>query len=331
MTILVTGGTGYIGSHFALCAAKAKKDIFLMDNLSNSQLSTLNAIDEITGKNIAFSQCDLLDKKSLHQLFKDNNFSAVVHFAGLKAVSESVSNPLRYYQNNVIGSLNLLEVMQYHGVNQFVFSSSATVYGNPQFLPYTEAHPINPVNPYGQSKAMVEQFLKDLCYANPDFSALSLRYFNPIGQDESGLIYDNPKGIPNNLYPYIQRVANGQYSFLNVFGDDYQTIDGTGVRDYIHVCDLARGHLNALDYLSRHKGYKAINLGAGKGVSVLEVIKAYQTINQIEIPYQIQKRRAGDIAAFWADASLAKSLLNWQVEYGLDDMVKDATLTLEIA
>ncbi|WP_430459479.1 UDP-glucose 4-epimerase GalE [Thalassolituus sp. LLYu03] len=324
MAILVCGATGFIGSHFCVLALQQGLDLLLLDNLENSSPKVLNAIREVTGISPRFVEVDIRDKSSLDAVFATNQVDSVVHFAGYKAVGESAAEPLRYYRNNVDGSLNLLESMKEHGVRKLVFSSSATVYGVPEFNPYTEEHRKRPFNPYGQTKSVVEDMMYDLCASDPQYALVALRYFNPIGAHPSGMLGEDPKGIPNNLMPFITKVAVGQLAELGVFGDDYDTVDGTGVRDYIHVMDLAYGHIRALQYLNSNAGYQAINLGAGRGYSVLELVSAFERINGVSIPYVIKPRRDGDLAAYWADASKAERLLGWKTQLGIDEMVRDA-------
>ena len=324
MTILVTGATGFIGSHFCVQALQQGLDVLLLDNLENSSLKVLDAIEQVTGVKPNFIEADLRDKSQLTQVFIANKIDSVVHFAGYKAVGESATNPLMYYRNNVAGSINLLEVMKEQAVHKLVFSSSATVYGEPVFNPYTEEHRKLPFNPYGQTKSMMEDMMADLCKSDSQYSMVALRYFNPIGAHPSGKLGEDPKGIPNNLMPFVTKVAVGELAELGVFGDDYDTVDGTGVRDYIHVMDLAEGHVKAIKYLNNHTGYEAINLGAGHGYSVLELVKAFEDVNQVKIPYVIKPRREGDLAAYWADASKAEKLLGWITQLTLEDMVRDS-------
>lgn len=324
MKCLVTGGLGYIGSHFVVEAIKEGFEPVIIDNLSNTSTDVLAAIEKIANKQIKFYQVDLLDIKSVDNIFKREDFECIVHFAGLKAVADSTIKPLEYYQNNVVGTLNLLQVMKQHQVNNFVFSSSATVYGFDNSVPYVETQPKKPVNPYGRTKAIIEDVLEDACRANPSFSAIALRYFNPIGAHASGLIGDSPLGTPNNLLPYITRVANKHYAYLNVYGFDYDTRDGTGIRDYIHVIDLVNGHIKALNYQKNNSGFEVFNLGNSAGYSVLEIIKAFEEVNHLSVPYKFKERRPGDIDAFWACSQKAKTFLNWQPRLELADMVKDA-------
>lgn len=324
MAILVTGGAGYIGSHTVLTLLQRGDDVVVLDNLSNASRESVNRVEKLAGKTATFCEGDILDRACLRDLFAQHNITAVIHFAGLKAVGESTRMPLEYYQNNVTGTLVLLEEMRAAGVNQFIFSSSATVYGADAPVPYVETTPIGgTTSPYGTSKLMVEFILRDYAKANPDFKTIALRYFNPVGAHESGQIGEDPNGIPNNLLPYIAQVAIGRLEKLGIFGGDYPTKDGTGERDYIHVMDLAEGHLKALDHIGQVEGYKAYNLGAGVGYSVLEMVKAFEKAADREIPYQISPRRAGDLAAFWADASLADKELDWRVSRGIDAMMRD--------
>lgn len=320
MKVLVTGGAGYIGSHTCVELLNAGFDVTVYDNFSNSSLESLKRVMQITGKRLSFISGDVRDEKSLEKaLF---GCDAVIHFAGLKAVGESVEKPLEYYDNNVYGTLCLLHVMQKLQIKKLVFSSSATVYGNPEFLPFTENHPLRTINPYGQTKLVIEEMLRALYASDSSWQIMILRYFNPVGAHESGLIGEDPQGIPNNLMPYIAQVAIGRRDHVNVFGDDYETYDGTGVRDYIHVQDLALGHVKALQKLSMPQCI-AINLGAGKGYSVFDVIKAFSKVCGNEIPFEVMPRRAGDIAEFYSDSTLAQKLLNWNVEHDLDKICED--------
>lgn len=322
--ILVTGGTGFIGSHTCVALIRAGYSVIAMDNLSNSKVESLNRITMITGKKVRFYRVDLLDRNAMCQIFEDNKIDAVIHFAGLKAVGESVEKPLEYYRNNVSGTINLLQVMEQYGCRTMIFSSSATVYGVHNQAPYREEMPTSATNPYGYTKVMIEQILQDLCVAKKDWSVIALRYFNPIGAHESGLLGENPNGIPNNLVPYIAQVALGKLDHLRVFGNDYDTSDGTGVRDYIHVMDLAEGHVKALAYGLKQKGFDPINLGTGKGSSVLDVVHAYEEACGKEIPVQIEARRAGDIATSFADASKAERVLGWKATLDLKKMCADS-------
>lgn len=322
MKILVTGGAGYIGSHTVVELLKAGYEVVIVDNLSNSDPKALDRIEEITKKHIRFYQADIKDKKALKAIFAQESPKAVIHFAGLKAVGESVKKPLEYYENNITGTICLLEVMKEYGVKNIIFSSSATVYGNPQEIPITENCPKGTcTNPYGWTKWMVEQILTDIQKSNPSWNVMLLRYFNPIGAHESGLIGEDPKGLPNNLLPYVAQVAIGRLKEVHVFGNDYPTKDGTGVRDYIHVVDLAKGHVAALHQMLEKNGeLKIYNLGTGKGSSVLEVIKAFEKACGHSIPYVIETRRAGDIAECYATCDLAKKELGWQAQYTLEEM-----------
>ncbi|MCI6704120.1 MAG: UDP-glucose 4-epimerase GalE [Bulleidia sp.] len=323
-TILVTGGTGYIGSHTCVELLNAGYDVIIMDNLYNSSEEVLKRIEKITGKKAKFYKVDLLDKEGIRTIFKENTIDAVIHFAGYKAVGESVQIPLTYYQNNVAGSLNLYEVMNEYNVKKIVFSSSACVYGAPKSVPIKEDFEIHTTNPYGATKVMNEMILQDVYTSDNDWGVLLLRYFNPIGAHKSGLLGEVPNGIPNNLVPYIARVANGQLEYLRVWGDDYPTPDGTGVRDYIHVVDLAKGHIKAVEYALSHKGVEKINLGTGKGYSVLEVLHAYEHACGKELAYKIMDRRPGDIAECYADTEKAERVLGWKAQYGIEEMCEDS-------
>ena len=323
MKILVTGGAGYIGSHTDVELLNAGHEVVVVDNLYNSNEKALERVEEITGKPVKFYQVDVLDKEALNRVFDEEDIDAVIHFAGLKAVGESVSKPVEYYNNNIAGTINLLDVMKAHNVKNIIFSSSATVYGDPAEIPITEKCPKGTcTNPYGWSKWMLEQILMDVNKADPEWNVMLLRYFNPIGAHESGLIGEDPKGIPNNLLPYVAQVAIGKLPEVGVFGNDYPTPDGTGVRDYIHVVDLAKGHVAALDQIKHNAGLKIYNLGTGNGSSVLDVIHAFEKACGHEIPYSIKPRRAGDIAACYAKCDLAKEELGWTAEYDLDDMCR---------
>lgn len=322
MAILVTGGAGYIGSHTVVQLLNDNYEVVIVDDFSNSHPTVLDRIEELTGKEVSFYELNLLDKEALTEVFEENDIEAVIHFAGFKAVGESVSKPLKYYHNNITGTLILLEVMQTFGVKKMVFSSSATVYGMDNEAPFAEDLPTSATNPYGQTKVFIEHILSDLAVADEEWSIVLLRYFNPIGAHESGRIGEDPNDIPNNLMPFITQVAVGILDELSVFGDDYETHDGTGVRDYIHVLDLAQGHLSALDYTLEHTGVEAVNLGTGEGYSVLDVVKAFETANNVEIPYKIVERRPGDIAVGYADPTKAKELLNWEAKYSLEDMCR---------
>lgn len=320
--ILVTGGSGYIGSHTCVELLNAGEDIVVVDNFINSKPEALNRIKKITGKDFKFYEFDLLNKDDINKIFDENEIESVIHFAGLKAVGESVKKPLLYYHNNLTGTFNLLEVMKQHNVKKIVFSSSATVYGMAK-VPIKEDSPLSTTNPYGSTKLMIEQILKDVFVADNEWSIALLRYFNPVGAHESGLIGENPNGIPNNLMPYISQVAVGKLDCLSVFGNDYPTPDGTGVRDYIHVVDLALGHLKAVQKIRENKGVDAYNLGTGKGYSVLELIKAFEKASGIKVPYKIVQRREGDIAECYADPSKAYSILGWKAKRGIEEMCTD--------
>ncbi|MBP3309953.1 MAG: UDP-glucose 4-epimerase GalE [Ruminococcus sp.] len=322
--ILVTGGTGFIGSHTCVELLENGFDVVIMDNLSNSKQAAAERIEKISGKSVKLYVADICDYEASTRIFKENDIDAVVHFAGLKAVGESVQKPLEYYTNNIHGTLVLLRVMRENGCKRIVFSSSATVYGMNNKAPYTENMPTSATNPYGYTKVMIEQILRDVCVSDPEFSAVALRYFNPIGAHKSGLIGEDPNGIPNNLVPYIAQVAAGKLAQLSVFGDDYDTPDGTGVRDYIHVEDLAAGHVCAISYAMNNKGFEAVNLGTGKGSSVLEVVNAYEKACGKPIARKIAPRRAGDIATCYADASKAKELFGWEAKSGIDEMCADS-------
>lgn len=325
MNILVTGGTGYIGSHTCVELINSGHNVVIVDNLYNSKKDVLDKIEKITGKKPSFYETDILDKDKLETVFKENKFDAVIHFAGYKAVGESVSIPLTYYKNNIAGSINLYELMNKYNVNNLVFSSSATVYGDDFEVPFKEEYGLGTTtNPYGTTKKMNEMILTDACFANKDMSVVLLRYFNPIGAHESGLIGEIPNGIPNNLVPYIAQTAVGQREYLKVFGDNYDTPDGTGVRDYIHVVDLAKAHVLAIEYASMHQGCEVINIGTGKGYSVLEVLHAYEKACGHEIPYKIVERRPGDIATCYADTNKAKKLLGFEAKYDIDQMCIDS-------
>lgn len=324
MKILVTGGVGYIGSHTVIQLVKANYQVVIVDNLSNSKIESLKRVEKITNSELKFYKVDLLDRENLNKIFLSEKFDAVIHFAGLKAVGESVQIPLHYYNNNIIGTLNLLNVMKENNVRNIVFSSSATVYGDPHKVPIEENFPLSATNPYGRTKLMIEDIFRDLYKSDNSWNIIILRYFNPVGAHESGLIGEDPNGIPNNLMPFISQVAVGKRKELSVFGNDYPTIDGTGVRDYIHVVDLAAGHLSALEKLSSFQGCVEYNLGTGKGYSVLEVIKAFEKTSNRRIAYKIVPRRAGDIAECFANPKLAKSELNWEAKFGINKMCEDA-------
>ena len=328
MKILVSGGTGYIGSHTCVELINSGHEVVIFDNLYNSSIDVLDKIEQITGTKPVFYKADMTDPESLKKIFEDNKddqFDAVIHFAGLKAVGESVKKPVEYYHNNVYGTLNLISAMREYGVKRIIFSSSATVYGNPAFVPITEECPLgHTTNPYGETKAMLERILTDVQKADPEWSVVLLRYFNPIGAHESGLIGELPNGIPNNLMPYIMQVAVGKLKELGVFGNDYDTKDGTGVRDYIHVVDLAKGHVCAVNKVMSGTGVNIYNLGTGNGYSVLEIIQAFEKANDVKIPYVIKERREGDIAKCYADPKKAYEELGWKAEYDLERMCKDS-------
>ncbi len=321
--ILVTGGTGYIGSHTVVELLSSGFDVLIVDNLSNSKPAVLDRIERIAGRRPGFVEADIRDRSAMHLLFSNHQFKSVIHFAGLKAVGESVSRPLYYYDNNVHGSLVLFETMAEAGVKTLVFSSSATVYGDPHTVPIKEEFPLSATNPYGRSKLMIEEILRDICRSDGTWSISLLRYFNPVGAHESGTIGEDPNGIPNNLMPFISKVAIGKLPRLSVFGNDYPTPDGTGVRDYIHVVDLAKGHLAALNVLKKKNGIFAVNLGTGHGYSVLEMVRAFEKASGKKVAYQIVDRRPGDVAACYADPALARELLGWQANLGIDEMCRD--------
>ena len=325
MTILVTGGTGYIGSHTVVELQSAGYDVVVMDNLSNSSMKVLDRIEAITGKKVPFYEADIRNREDLEKIFSNEKIDAVIHFAGLKAVGESVQKPWEYYENNISGTLTLLDEMKKHNVKNIIFSSSATVYGNPAIIPITEECPKGVcTNPYGWTKHMLEQILTDIQKADNEWNVVLLRYFNPIGAHKSGTMGENPNGIPNNLMPYITQVAVGKLDHLNVFGDDYDTPDGTGVRDYIHVVDLAKGHVKALKKLEPGTGLSLYNLGTGVGYSVLDIVKNFEEANGVKIPYVIAPRRAGDIATCYSDASKAEKELGWKAENGIREMCEDS-------
>ena len=324
MSILVTGGAGFIGSHTVVELLEKGEDIVIVDNFVNSKPEVLEKIKKITEKDFKFYEVDLLDEENLEKVFIENKIEAVIHFAGLKAVGESVEKPIEYYHNNITGTLILLELMKKYNCKKIIFSSSATVYGTPKTVPIKEDFPLSTTNPYGSTKLMIEQILKDVCIADKEFCAILLRYFNPIGAHKSGLLGESPNGIPNNLMPYINQVALGKLDHLNVFGNDYPTVDGTGVRDYIHVVDLAKGHVKALKKAREISVAEAYNLGTGKGYSVLEIVKAFEDANNIKIKYEITARRAGDIAECYADPSKAKQELDWEATKNLEEMCKDS-------
>lgn len=324
MAILVTGGTGFIGSHTVVELVKDGRDVVILDNLCNSKICVLDRIKTITGKSVKFYKADLLNEDEIEKVFSENDIDSVIHFAGLKAVGESVEKPMLYYHNNLTGTLNLCKVMASHGCKRIVFSSSATVYGKPKSVPIKEDFPLSTTNPYGETKLMIERILKDIAVSDPEWSVSILRYFNPIGAHESGLIGEDPKGIPNNLLPYVARVALGKYDHVNVFGNDYNTHDGTGVRDYIHVVDLANAHLKALDRAAKVTGIEYYNIGTGIGYSVLDIIHAYEKAVGHEIKYVIGPRRAGDIDECYADPAKAYEILGWKAQYGIEKMCLDS-------
>ena len=324
MKILVTGGTGYIGSHTAVELLNSGYEIVIIDNFSNSKSDVLDKIKLITNKDFKFYEGDVCNKDLLRKIFNENKIDAVIHFAGYKAVGESVKKPIMYYRNNIDSTLSLIEVMNEFNCKKIVFSSSATVYGNPTTLPIKEDFPLSTTNPYGSTKLMIENILRDLYISDNDWSIALLRYFNPIGAHVSGLIGENPKGIPNNLMPYIVKVANKELNELSIFGNDYDTPDGTGVRDYIHVVDLAKGHIKAIEKILKDKGIDAYNLGTGIGYSVLDLVTTFERVNNIKVPYKITDRRPGDIASCYADSSYALEKLNWKAEKGIEEMCRDS-------
>lgn len=325
MSILLTGGTGYIGSHTAVELLNSGHDVIIVDDLSNSQRSVIDRLEKMTGKRPVFYQADVADAAAMDRIFSSHPMEAVIHFAGFKAVGESVQKPVAYYRNNIDSTLTLLEVMAKYGVKRMIFSSSATVYGQSEEVPFSEEAPcLGCTNPYGRSKHMIEQILRDAAAADREMSVVLLRYFNPIGAHASGMIGEKPNGIPNNLMPYVTQVAAGILDRLRVFGNDYPTHDGTGVRDYIHVVDLAKGHMAALTYSMAHTGCEAVNLGTGVGYSVLDLVKAFEAANGVKIPYEIAPRRAGDIATCYAATEKAAQLLHWHAEKTLEDMCRDA-------
>ncbi len=324
MSVLVTGGAGYIGSHTTIELVEAGYEVIIVDDFSNSNPVVIDRIEELLGKKIKFYQIDITDKEKLDVVFKENDIDSVIHFAAYKAVGESVEKPLDYYINNLTSTLAVLDLMREYSVKKFVFSSSATVYGDPVRNPILEDFDLSVTNPYGRTKLMIEDMLRDICKSDTTLDVAILRYFNPVGAHKSGRIGEEPNGIPNNLMPYITKVAIGRLKELNVFGNDYLTHDGTGVRDYIHVVDLARGHVKALDKLSENPGLVTYNLGTGNGYSVLDLVKAFSKASNREVPYKIVERRAGDIAMCYADPSKAEKELGWKAEYGIDDMCQDS-------
>ncbi len=324
MAILVTGGAGYIGSHTMVEFLSAGRELVVVDNFMNSKPESLRRVKELTGKDFRFYEVDLLDKEALERVFLENKIEACIHFAGLKAVGESCEKPLLYYHNNITGTLNLCELLSKYGAKRIVFSSSATVYGKPASVPITEDFPTSTTNPYGETKLMIERILKDLQTADPEWSVAVLRYFNPIGAHPSGRIGEDPQGIPNNLLPYVSQVAAGRREFLSIFGDDYATHDGTGVRDYIHVVDLARAHLRAIEWAEKTTGIDYFNIGTGVGYSVLDIVHAYEKATGAKVPYRIVARRPGDIDECYANPEKAARVLGWSAEYGLEDMCRHA-------
>ena len=324
MTVLVTGGAGYIGSHTCVELLNMGYDIIIVDNLSNSDYNVIESIKQITGKQSKFYKLDISDKDALDKVFIENSIDIVIHFASFKAVGESISNPLKYYSNNILSTLTLLEVMMKYNVKKIVFSSSATVYGMPDSVPITEEFPVKATNPYGRTKIMIEDILKDLSLADNEFGIVILRYFNPIGAHESGLIGDKPMGIPNNLMPYITQVASGKLDKLNIYGNDYNTLDGTGVRDYIHITDLAKGHVKALEKIEISNGINVYNLGTGYGYSVLDVVITFEKVNGVKIPYEYVGRRLGDIDKCYCNPNKAMIELGWKAEKSLEEMCRDS-------
>jgi len=324
MKVLVTGGCGYIGSHTCCELLERNYEVVIIDNLSNSKKETIDCIEKITGKRPIFYEGDVCDREILYQIFKEQEIEVVIHFAGFKAVGESVEQPLKYYHNNLMSTITLCEVMKDFNCKNLVFSSSATVYGNPKTLPIKEDFPLSTTNPYGTTKLMIEKILEDLSKADDSWNIVILRYFNPIGAHKSGMIGENPNGIPNNLMPYIVKVAKGELEKLRIFGYDYDTDDGTGVRDYIHVVDLALGHVAAIEKIKKDQGLYVYNLGTGRGHSVLELVNIFSKVNNINVNYEIVGRRAGDIASCYADATKAEKELNWKAEKTIEDMCRDA-------
>jgi len=322
--ILVTGGLGYIGSHVVLDLVRDNHECVIIDNLSNSDISTLNKLNSELQAKIDFYKIDLLNQDDLDEVFLLHKFDAVMHFAGLKSVGESVSNPIKYYENNVVGSINLLKSMKKYACKKIIFSSSATVYGVPSYLPLNEAHSLNSINPYGETKIAIERFIMDLSKSDPEWLFGILRYFNPVGGDKSHIFGENPRGVPANIMPYICQVAAGKLKNLNIFGNDYDTIDGTGVRDYIHVVDLSQGHIKALEYLFHKLQSICVNLGTGKGYSVLQLVKTFEKVNNIKVPYLISARREGDIATNYADVEFAMNELDWSANFDLEKMCEDS-------
>ncbi len=325
MKILVTGGAGYIGSHTVVELQNNGYDAVVVDNLSNSNSESLNRVSKLTGKEVPFYKADILDREALNEIFDKENVDAVIHFAGLKAVGESVAKPWEYYENNIAGTLTLVDVMRQHGVKNIIFSSSATVYGDPAFIPITEECPKGQcTNPYGWTKSMLEQILTDIQKADNEWNVILLRYFNPIGAHKSGTMGENPNGIPNNLMPYVTQTAVGKRDHLTIFGNDYDTPDGTGVRDYIHVVDLANGHVKALEKIKEKAGLKIYNLGTGTGYSVLDIVNNFEAANGVKVPYEFGPRRSGDIATCYASPEKAYKELGWKAQYGIKDMCEDS-------
>ena len=324
MKILVTGGTGFIGSHTCVELQQSGYDVVIVDNLCNSKREVCDKIASITGKKPEFYEADVCDRNALEKIFSEHEIGAVIHFAGLKAVGESVAKPLEYYENNLQSTLVLCDVMRKHGCKKIVFSSSATVYGVPEHVPCSEDAPLSTTNPYGTTKLFIERILTDLAASDPEWSVVLLRYFNPIGAHESGLLGENPNGIPNNLMPYVSMVAAGKLEKVHVFGNDYPTPDGTGVRDYIHVVDLAKGHVKAIEYAQSHTGAEPFNLGTGIGYSVLDIVNTFSKVNQIDIPYVIDPRRPGDVAENYADVTKSRNLLHWEAKFDLKRMCEDS-------
>lgn len=324
MNLLLTGGTGYIGSHTAVVLIELGFNVILLDNLSNSSSDVINQIEKITSQKVSFVEGDIRDAEFLSSIMKRYRIDAVIHFAGLKIISESLLDPLKYYENNILGTINLLKAMKENSIKKLIFSSSASVYGNPKYLPIDEGHPTNALNPYGNTKLEIEKILQDISNSDASWEIVCLRYFNPVGSHESGIIGERPKGSPNNLMPYIIGVAKGKFSNLSVFGGDYNTTDGTGVRDYIHVMDLAEAHCAALDFLCKYKGWHVFNLGSGKGVSVLEIIETFNRVNNTRISYTISERREGDVPSIYTSANKAFKALNWKTKRSLEEMCKSA-------
>jgi UDP-glucose 4-epimerase len=326
VNILLTGGTGYIGSHTAVVLSQAGHEVVLLDNFCNSDPSVLERLEKILGKALPCIEADVRETDVVEKVLREYKIDAVIHFAGLKAVGESNEKPVEYYANNVQGAISLLQAMNAVGVKKLVFSSSATVYGDPQYLPIDESHPTNPTNPYGRTKLQIEQMLRDLSNSDPEWRIICLRYFNPVGAHESGLIGESPEGVPNNLMPYIAKVASGKLPYLNIFGKDYSTKDGTGIRDYIHVMDLVDGHLVALEYLRAHPNYEIVNLGTGVGYSVMEIVSEFEAAWNLKIPYKFSCRRSGDIASCIADVSRAEEIFRWTAQRGLSSMCSSVRL-----